>query len=354
MQRLEKAKELLDLAAWLEDYADIKHPGGDEIQVCECPICGDDRYKLYVNVEKQRWICYICEYGRGMGDVVRLMADVSGRSLSSVRLELLATVPPAPSGDLAQQLQKAFDGENPGDEEDEPEAPEVFVPGKSGFKDSVGENVLEYARERGLTDRDLRRFGMRAAKSVPTPRDKWIRGPFLVTPITVRGTPRAWQGRRVIPREPKYMSSPDIKNWLFPLDEEFFTTYISSSRSLYLVEGVFDAIGMSRLGLPALCTFGTSVSASQLSILQDLSPERIVFVWDMGADREIIRTVSRIAYHFKDARVALTAHPSGSKVDAGDSLRDPAAGEWIKEICSEGKLLDVQSTEFFKWRMTHQ
>lgn len=94
-QRLQEAAELLDLEGWLDQYVGIKHGGGHERRLEVCPKCGNDEYKLYVNVELRLWTCYVCGWGKFQRDISVLMAEVSGRSLFAIRKELLETVRPA-------------------------------------------------------------------------------------------------------------------------------------------------------------------------------------------------------------------------------------------------------------------
>lgn len=350
--RLDRAKELVDLQDWLSDYSDIKSGGGNEIRLKICPECGNDKYKVYVNVEKQAWICYVCEWGRGVGDVVHLMSKVSGRNPTSVRLEILSITPPAPTGNIDGMLQRAFDGSEDDAYEDEVEFIEVPVPGVENFKGITEKGVLAYAQLRGLTIEEVCRFKLRAANSLPSPKkQKPIRGPFIVFPVVAGGKFVSWQGRRVIDKDPRYISASNVKDWVYPLDEEFLTLYNNAGRTLYIVEGVFDAIGMARVGLPAVCTFGMSISDRQMSLIKELQPKKVCFSWDMGSASQVSNAVKRMSHAFPEVYVALTDHPAGKKVDAGDALKSEEAAEWIKTINEDSQLLNVRAPEFFRWRM---
>lgn len=350
--RLDRAIELVDIHEWLSDYVDIKPGGGDEIRLKECPECGNDKYKLYVNTEKKLWICYVCEWGRHVRSPVQLMSKISGRSGTSIRLELLSLVPPAPSGDISAELMRAFDGIDEEVVEDDFDFKAVELPGTEKFSGITSQAIREYAKTtRGLTDAEIQRFCLRPAGSLTTPKGNDVFGPFLVVPVEAGGKFVSWQGRRVSNKEPRYISAANIKDWVYPLDEEFLSTYNEQGRKLYIVEGVFDAMGMSRIGLPAVCTFGTSVSQRQLSLIRELRPEEVCFAWDMGASKQVMRTVDYVSSYFPSVRAVVVDHPSGEKVDAGDALKDKIAADWIKESCSVENTLDVRSPEFFQWRL---
>jgi len=345
--RLDRAIEDLDLQDWLSDYSDVKM-SGNELRIKECPICGNEKYKLYVNVSKPAWNCKVCDWGRGLGDVVVLMSGISGRSPTDIRLELMSFVPPAPSGDITSMLLTAFDGTE--DEEIQGiDFEEIEVPGEPKFDGLTTRKVLEYAYERGLTEDDVKRLCLRASGGLQTSKGREIRGPFLVFPITLGDKFVSWQGRRLINQEPKYVSYANIKNWLYPLNQEFFKHY---KGTVYLVEGVFDALGMLRLGIPALCTFGTSISAKQMNLLIELRPKTVCFAWDLGAGKEVIKTVNRVSFQFPETYVAMAdAALQDRKLDAGEALRNKDAEEWVKFNTDLSNAINVKSPEFFKWQM---
>jgi hypothetical protein len=356
MSSIREALELIDLGAWLEQYVDLKSAGGDEYRIEECPECGNDKWKLYVNTEKQRWICYVCDWGRGIGDPVRLMSAVSGRRAFDVRVELMGTVTPAApaieQGYLGA-LEAVFDGQATSiDEEQEPE--EIVLPGFPDFNPLSMRGVLAYARARGLTDNEILENQLRPALRLKMNRRDGsqadIRGPFLLFPVFYGGRPVSWQGRKIEKSDIPYVSAPNIKEWLWPLSPAFFQLY--TDYRLVLVEGVFDALGFHRLGVPALCTFGKSISDEQLEIIADLYPEEIIFAWDIDAYREMERAVRRIADEYQNTRVVDFSVGAAGKIDAGDSLKQPELGEWLMERLNSA--MHVGTPEFFQWQISNK
>jgi len=350
--QLREALELLDLYEWLGQYTDLKEAGGDEYRIQDCPECANSKWKLYVNVEKGRWICYVCEWGRGLGDTVRLMAAISGRTPFSVRMELMALVVPsvAPSG-YDQALQAAF-GETIAEVSKEEDIPDVELPGYDTFTGITTREVLDYALMRGLTEQDVKDYQLRAATKLRltkyTGKPVEIDGPFLVFPVYCYGRAVSWQGRKTIKSDIPYVSHSRVKNWLWPLGPQFFQRYVGSK--LLLVEGVFDALGFLRLGIPALCTFGKSMSDAQLELLRELYVEEIVFAWDTDAYKEMSNAVGRVAHVFPRTSVIDFSVGVTGKVDAGDTLAKPELGPWLLERMNAA--MDVHSTEFFQWQMT--
>jgi hypothetical protein len=307
---------------------------------------------LYVNVDKQRWICYVCDYGRGLADITRLMSDVSGRTRIDVRLELCRLVTPAPKGDITEALMNAFDA--PVDSPDVYESEEIELPGTTDFtKGITSREVLQYAYNRGISPALVASLGLRYSGELSFKRRVGdlvrIRGPFLVFPVTIANRAVSYQGRRLVNQDPKYVSAPNVKDWLWPLGPELFNVY--SGGRLILVEGVFDALGLLGMGHAAACTFGKNISDKQLSLLGELNPREIVFAWDLDAKKEVARAVDRVAYRFRRTSVvSFDGHHSGQKVDPGDALIDPEAARWI--LSRINNTIDVRSPEFFQWRMS--
>jgi DNA primase len=356
MSRLDEALELLDVAAWLEGYTDAKSGGPGELRLHECPKCGDDRYKLYVNTEKRLFICYVCDWGRGVGDIVQLLAAVSGMSPFLVRAEIASMVVPAPAGDLTSKLEDAFGSSTEAVEAgDYGAAPEIDPPGSPNFTGLTTRRILSYALGRGLTQEDVAFYRLRGSGSLEI-RKEWngkervtkISGPFLVFPVHLGKKAVAWQGRRLKNEDPKYVSANNIKDWLWPLDQSFFSLF-ADQRKVVLVEGVFDALGYLRLGIPALCTFGKSISLAQLNILHDLQPKEVYFAWDLDATRELQRAVDRVAHSFPSTYVVSFAGAYEGKLDPGDSLSRPELAPWLRECLDSA--MDVRGPEFFSWRM---
>lgn len=341
------ALDLIDLTGWFETYADVKSTEVSEIRIKDCPICGNEKHKLYVNVEKRLWNCKVCDWGRGLKDFTVLMARVSGRPIFDVRKELLSTVPPAPTGDISQLINQAFDGEE-AEEEDDNEFPHISPPGHplSIFKDNP--IIEDYADKRGLYEAQRTKFSVLGAAKLHTSNGTEMRGPFLVFPVPFANKIVSWQGRQVLPKNPKYISAPNIKHWLYPFNETFFSLY---KGTVYLVEGVFDAIGMLLLGYPALCTFGTSISGKQIRLLRELKPKRVCLAWDLTASKEVNRAVDQIANQFPQTYIAMKQASIGeTKLDAGEALINVDAAKWVHENVESA--IDVKSVDFFVWRMS--
>ena len=332
MSKLRKAIEFLDLREWLSEYADIKEVDDTEIRLKVCPECGNENYKLYVNTEKKVWDCKRCGWGFMVGDVCVLMSSVSGATVHAVRMELLETTIPAPNNSLQELIEGLVEGVSTS----QPSLETEPVPGVPLGNGMVHTTVKNYLYSRGLSDCDLEVYNLHAAAGI-----RKYKRPFAIFPISYAGSIVSWQGRSVINTEPKYLSSKNIANWLFPLKN------MTDSR-IILVEGIFDAIGLIRLGYSALCTFGKKLSNSQFKLLSDLNPSEITVAWDVDSDREIANVARRLSV-FDNVRISVFTKLDGNKVDPGDYLVKPELKSWLINIIDNS--IDIRSPGYLKWQL---
>lgn len=370
-ERLADAVEFLDLQGWIEQYVDTKPGGGYNIRIQTCPKCLNDEYKLYVHTSDKVWICYVCDWGRYIKDIVVLMQAISGRTLFDIRKELLQSVKPAPTGDLQQQLMGVFFKEPA--TVVEPLTPEVALPGTDSWAGIMSSKVHAYALSRGLTEDEIAQYRLRAALKL-----RGFSGPFCVTPIFYEGKAVNWQGRRVVgDHEPKYVSYDDISDWLWPIDDLFVAFMRSQGRAI-LVEGTYDSGGMWRVGMPGQATFGKKISDAQIELLRRFGVTEVWLAWDADAARtsdrklhtaleakkrvgmrgEIESAALRLKRYFSTKVVDLSNPPQFyyadgrpvKKPDPGEILRVPAVADWVKERLNQA--MDVNSVEFFQWQLS--
>lgn len=343
--KLNECLSVVDLEDWLAQYDQIIDGGGDERRLKTCPSCGNDNFKLYVNVAKRRWICYVCDWGRGRADVTHLMARVAQRPKSSIHIELLQLVAPSKPGDITNEIEQAF-APPPEEEPEEPEG--LQVPGVRATSDErCALDVRVYAYDtRGLRDVDLDTYGLRAAEVLKmtnkSGEEKLIRGPFLVWPVPFGREYVSYQGRRIFDAEPKYVSHPNIKKWLYPYNRHFFDHYRRGD-DVYLVEGVFDVLGMHQLGCAAvLCTFGKSISDPQIDLLRRVEPGRVILGWDADAKKEINRAVKRLQPFTEVAILNFN-----DKTDPGDLLKNKDLFDKLSGIINNP--IDTNTATYAQW-----
>lgn len=358
-QKIRDVLEEVDLESWLDQYVTLK-PGGQysERVIETCPKCFNSNYKLYVNVERHLWICHVCDWGRH-GRLIDLMTEVSGRTALDIYKELAQLVAPAPAADFMDRLQSAF---SPPEGKEPLPIEMVSIPGDQDFSGIITSRVMNYVLRRGLSQEDAQLYQLRAAVKLFR-----FTGPFVVFPVLHRGIPVGWQGRRAEGKsEPKYVSSDHIGNFLWPIDT-LFADIIEYRKHVVLVEGVFDAVALWKMHVPALCTFGKKISDKQVQLLQQLGVKSVAIMWDAdaavtsmqkrmngprGLRGEIEAAALRLKRSFKVHIVDLSDPPEFagvSKADPGEALCHPEIVVWLQERMETA--IDVDSTQFFQWRL---
>ena len=85
--------------------------------------------------------------------------------------------------------------------------------------------------------------------------------------------------------KPKYLSRGPLNTCLYGLEK------CSQSRPVVVVEGFLD---QWRIGWPSVCSFGKKLSSTQISLLFQLNPSKVILAWDSDAFWEQFQTERRI------------------------------------------------------------
>lgn len=335
----------IDLKAWLERYTDTKPVDGREFRI-NCPKCGNTKFKLYVNVEKLVWNCFRCNWGKGIRDISLLMAEVSNRNVNDVRKEISRfVIPSLKSEDFVEKLEEKLYKKQPKVKKITFKA--MDMPGTDNEKALVYQQAMQYAVRRGLSPKEVGALSIRAAGVL-----RGNPGPFLIFPIAYDGKIVNYQGRRINGDfEPKYVSGPDIHDYLFPMDQTQleicrYTQYV------VIVEGIFDAIAMWRCDRPAVCTFGKKITDAQVNLLRQIGIKKVILAWDPDAQKEIEDAAKRLQTTFDVYVADLTKcieNTNTSKIDPGKVLVQDNMRNWLRMVIDTA--FSVHDPEFFKWQL---
>ncbi len=170
----------------------------------------------------------------------------------------------------------------------------------------AGKKGLDYLRERGLSDKTIRRFGLgyapedwdaairhlrekgfrleelaAAAVAVKSARGSYydqFRGRVIFPIIDIRGNVVAFGGRLLDGRGPKYLNSPDTP--VFKKSRNLFAlNFAKSSKepALILAEGYMDVVALHQAGfVNAVATLGTSLTTEQARMICQYAQEVVV------------------------------------------------------------------------------
>ena len=214
---------------------DVLGPGtsmkGDE-QAHYCPFCHHHKKKLQINLQSQKWHCWVC--------------DSKGKRIQSLLKRLHVD---------SRKLNKIFEiygddyvvySNNTEDEKVELRLPNEF---RSLLEEPKGINPLfrkvkEYARKRNISEGDIKRYnigycdsGHYANRIIIPSYDRDNRLNYFIA-------------RSVFDEEKfKYKNPPVSKNVIM------FENQINWDEPITLVEGVFDAMAVKRNAIPLLGKF---------------------------------------------------------------------------------------------------
>ncbi len=223
---------------------------GNELALV-CPLCGDHKARLFINLKTYLWTCHHCNRS---GMLVRFLEEVMDMDAfeayrTAAKLQPASARRPKPE----KKIESTLSGPLPG------------VP-LTNRRNEVEAQFWNYVDSRGLTDEDVAHYRMQYT----------IVGPYrgrLIIPIIQQGKIRSFAARTITPWiTPKvlYPQGAAVGDLLFGLDDLDHSEVI-------LTEGVFDAI---RLRGRAVCTFGTHLSDRQRALLHSEKVKRVMLMWD--------------------------------------------------------------------------
>lgn len=336
-----------DISDFIKSNVSFKKAPYPEIRIC-CPMCEDTKkYKLYVNVESQVWCCHVCGYGMHQKDIVEFMSDISGQSYDEVASQFGALTP-SNTETYMDVLNKALNNKElpPIESENGLIKPEV-----PDYSKVHSKGIIAYLNSRGLDSKLIRKYGIVETDYIYGFYDKFVLFKF----VDFNNNP-AFQGRRISKNEPKYVSSKNTTNALYPIKPFNLSLGIVSKR-VWLVEGVFDAIGLIESGECALCCFGNKLSHQQLLFLKQAFSDDTEFVFGFDADkktREKVEILIRdVVPYLKTVSVADTSYRTEDtrgvdKIDFGDVLEHKEKlSEWLQNVIGNRKF--VGTPEFTRW-----
>jgi len=85
MSELGEILDLIDVEYWLDreglDYKTTYGSSGTQLNIHECPECGDDRWKVYLNAETGAGNCFVCDTKFSKWSFIKAHLGKSGRAV---------------------------------------------------------------------------------------------------------------------------------------------------------------------------------------------------------------------------------------------------------------------------------
>ena len=199
-------------------------------QAHHCPFCNHHKKKLQVNLDTQRWHCWVCDSkGRSIYSLLRKL-NVDIRDLNKVK-DVYGDEPEYDSKDeyvAKLQLPSEFKQLH-------------FKP--NGFQPEYNQ-AINYLKERGITQADIVKYNIGYCS------DGLYFGRIIVPSYDGNGDLNYFIARSYYKDEPYKYKNPPVSR-----DIIVFENQINWNEPITLVEGVFDSFSVKRNVIPLLGKF---------------------------------------------------------------------------------------------------
>lgn len=272
MSLIARVKERLDILEVVGSRVQLKRRGKSWVGLC--PFHDEKTPSFSVTPQDGRYYCYGCH---AKGDAIQFLADIDGKTVSEVLREL--------SGDMGISVHNSPENDR------QRELVEVNRRAVAWFKKNLARrpDILQYLRNRGLTDETIASFDLGYAPDGNALREagrdkrnelievgligngKWgVYDTFrdrLVIPIRDEaGRTVGFSGRSMSGQNPKYLNTRETV--LFKKRDILFNMNVARrGKQVAVVEGYFDAIALHQAGVPAVALMSANASDRQVRSL---------------------------------------------------------------------------------------
>tara|TARA_R110002110_G_scaffold232955_6_gene448667 strand:- start:94 stop:1035 length:942 start_codon:yes stop_codon:yes gene_type:complete len=303
----------------LSDILGGSYQSGDEL-LFRCPACNHHKNKLSVNIEKDAFKCWICDWsGRSLYRVVRRTGNYSQRQEWK---ELTTGV------DVNSFGLDLFDDKTIIMPEQRVSLPEEFVSLANRSKPITSVPARNYLYSRGVTQKEITRWkigychgGQYSSRVVVPSFNKNGNCNYFVS----RTYSDAWK---------KYLNPPASKNIIFN------ELSIDWDNDLVITEGVFDAIVAGPNSIPILGSTLRPESRLFQEIVKNDTP--IYLALDPDADKKTMRIVRNLLeYDIEIYKIEVSPYP-----DVAEMGRDEFSKrkELARLIRPEDYLLQIMNS----------
>jgi len=225
-----------------------------------CPFCNHHKKKMQVNLETQKWHCWVCNTG-GHKIGILLRKINAPKSLIKEVLQLV---------DEYVSYEK--------DKEEtiyEVSLPKEFKPLWRKSEDPLYKNAIHYLKQRGIGGIDIVRYSMGYC-----PNGSYANR-IIIPSYDVDGKLNYFMARDMFPNSKfKYKNPPMSK------DTVGFELFINWKEPIVLCEGIFDAISIRRNAIPL---FGKFPSKTLVKRLVEKKVKKIYVALDEDARKDAIK-----------------------------------------------------------------
>lgn len=232
---------------WIKQRVDssIRYTGsGNEIHIC-CPVCGETRYRLYINLTTGQIYCHNCQF---KGTVVNLIQFIEGIGYTAARERFDAI-----KGNmiLPENVEDALEKRLLGREVPEVQKRSVPLPDEfqliSSSTNMVARRAERYLAKRGITRKQIEQHQIGiCATGQYTNR--------IIIPIYQEGQLKFWVARAISAEVKLKEKSPSNSFYQYGKSEVIFNLDQAATKyhSAVISEGIFDAMSWGGIGISLL------------------------------------------------------------------------------------------------------
>lgn len=269
----------------LKDIFGSYSRSGQEL-IFHCPKCDHPKKKLSVNLHKNAFKCWVCDY-RGK-DIFRLVRKYANYKQRQFWKELVGHVDHSEMPSFEEQLFGALKAQ----EEETISLPKEFISLANKKIPPSGKRALNYLTKRGLSKQDLIRWKVGYCSKGE------YEGRVVVPSFNLEGRVNYFIARNYLGNWNSYKNPPVSKNLVFN------ELYVDWHNDLTLVEGVFDAI-VAENAVPLL---GSTLSEDSRLFQEIIKHDTPIYVaLDPDAEKKARRLIkSLILYGVELYKVDVT------------------------------------------------
>ena len=277
---------------WIEQNIDsrIKYTNNpNEIHIC-CPVCGDTRYRLYINLNSGVIYCHNCQF---KGSIARLIQYIEGGSYKDAK-ELLK--------DINKYISLPIDIESPVMEKLVLSLYNIAIDKRPiplpeeyqkilNTSNLMAKKAIKYLEKRGITKSQMELHNMGFC-SIGEYRNR------VIIPITQEGQVKFWVARSINPNDKLKEKSPSNKEYQYSKSEVIFNLdqAVKKFNSIVISEGIFDALSWGDIGVSLL---GKVLYNAQLQLILNYKDKLTEGVY-IALDADAVDSAIKIAEQLKN------------------------------------------------------
>ena len=280
---------------WLESNIDdhLKYTGNMEEVHFNCPVCGESRHRMFVNLHSGKVYCHNCGYSSHIVGLISYVEGVSWTRANAVFKDISGGMA-IPEDFSAGFVDRLFDEDFRADLQKRAiPLPEEYVELNPAHTNIATKRAIKYLKTRKVTEKQILAHRMGYCMS----------GEYqgrVIIPITENGELRFWVARAITSDAYMKEKSPTNASYQISKSEVIFNIDKAAKKyhSIVISEGIYDALSWGDIGVSLL---GKVLYESQLEILLDyrtLLTDGVYIAIDWDARDKATEMAETLSEHF--------------------------------------------------------